>query len=75
MTFMAVFADWRRSNRTLGPLRGLSQLASYSGDHKQAQYDYMYQIYRELQGKTALQASPYRATNVITRVTVINKLD
>ena len=48
-------------------------MASYSGGHKRAQYDY--QIYRELQGKARLQAESYRTTNEFTRITVINMIN
>ena len=48
-------------------------MASYSGGHKQAQYDC--QIYRELLGKARLQAKSYGMSSEFTRVTVINKID
>ena len=55
------------------PYKVCLQIASYSGGHKQAQYDH--QIYRELQGKARLQAKSFRTTSEFTRVTVINKIN
>ena len=43
------------------PYKACLQMASYSGGHKQAQYDY--QVCRELQGKARLQTKSYRTTN------------
>ena len=68
-----MFADRRRSNRTLGSYKACLPMLSYSSGHKQAQYDY--QIYRELQVRTRLQAKSYRTTIKFTRDTVINNHD
>ena len=64
LIFVAVFADWRRSNTTLGPLQGSSPNDWLQRRSQQAQNDY--QVYRELEGKTRLQAKLYR-TNEFTR--------